>query len=203
MDGRSRLAELLRLWDAHERAIPLAVLKQGLAGLDLSVEDLADAIGFDDRAYRRAAIHSRPHYEAFVMCWRSGQASPIHDHHGSSCVVLVVHGEATETRYRRAASGQLAPVRAESSAAGAVIGCCGGCTHQLANLQAPGEDLVTLHVYSPPPSGWRYHALDETTLAANDRLIQERPATVRVDLAHPAAGPIAPARPSRRKSWKS
>ncbi|WP_165226294.1 cysteine dioxygenase [Aquisphaera insulae] len=202
MEGLKRLEKLLQLWDAREEAIPLAELKRGLAGLNLEAEDIADAIGFDERAYRRATVHSRPHYEMFVMCWRSGQASPIHDHAGSSCVVLVVSGEATETRYRRVPSGQLAPVRAAASGAGTVIGCHGDCTHQLANLQAPGEDLVTVHVYSPPPSGWRYHSLDETTLAANDHLIRDRPVTVRADLGHPAARPIAPAGLSRRKSCK-
>lgn len=201
MVGLPRLAELLRLWDERGEAIPLAELKRGLSGLDLSAEDLGAAVGFDDRSYRRATIHATPHYEMLVLCWKSGQASPIHDHSGSACAVLVVEGRATETRYRRTPCGHLAPTRATTMAPGSVTCCRGDCTHQMANLERAGDDLVTLHVYSPPPAGWRFHTLDQTILSDNDRLIRDRPSTVRVDLGHP---PVSrPLGRQRRTSWKA
>ena len=53
----------------------------------------------------------------------------------------------------------------------------------MANLEPPGHDLITMHVYSPPPaSNWRFYPLEETTLDDHDRLIRERPETVVVDL---------------------
>ena len=71
----------------------------------------------------------------------------------------------------------------------------------MANLQGPGEDLGTLHVFSPPPVGWRYHAVDQRILGDNDRLIQDRPTTVHVDLGHQAVAGPSKAR-SGRESWK-
>ena len=75
-------------------------LFESLKGLELERADLAGALVFADRNYRRIAIRRRPHYEALVLCWKSGQRSPIHNHLGSSCVVRVVEGRATETRLR-------------------------------------------------------------------------------------------------------
>ena len=51
----------------------------------------------------------------------------------------------------------------------------------MANLEPPGQDLITLHVYSPPPSCWNYFTLDVTTLADHDRLLREGAETVVVD----------------------
>ena len=53
--------------------------------------------------------------------------------------------------------------------------------HQMANLEPPGQELITLHVYSPPPLHWKYYSLDETTLADHDRLVREGTETVIVD----------------------
>ena len=64
----------------------------------------------------------------------------------------------------------------------------------MGNFEAPGRDLVTLHVYSAPPLAWRFYEVRETTLADHDRLIRKPARTVRVDLAD-----LAPARPMGRK----
>ena len=45
-------------------------------------------------------------YQAWVMCWRNGQRSPIHDHKGSSCAVRVLRGTLTETLFAFAPNGR-------------------------------------------------------------------------------------------------
>ena len=150
-------------------------------------DDLAEALVFDDRAYRRIAIHRRAHYEALVLCWKSGQSSSIHDHSGSSCAVRVVEGCATEIRFAPSSCGLLVPVRSRSLPAGSILGCPGGGIHQMANLERSGRDLITLHVYSPPPSEWRFYGLDETTLAAHDQRLRNRLETLVFDFGHTAS----------------
>ena len=112
MRGRRQLLSLLRRWDKHDVPIPRAELFAALDGLSIGSADLADVIGFDDACYRRTIIHSRPHYQVLVLCWRSGQRSPIHNHRGSSCVVRVLqeqrHGDPFPSRRR---AGALAPIR--------------------------------------------------------------------------------------------
>jgi cysteine dioxygenase len=183
MDGRRQLLECFGRWDERSSPIPYEVLYEGLSRLELAPDDLDGLFDFDEHRYRRVSVHGGPHYEALVLGWRSGQGSPIHDHAGSSCVVRVVKGRATETRFAGSPCGRLVPRSSRAFPAGSVLGCRGAGIHQMANLEAPGLDLVTLHVYSPPPSRWRYYPLDRTTLAANDSLIRERPETLVLDLA--------------------
>jgi cysteine dioxygenase len=203
MHGRQALLDLFGCWD--QRSVPIALdeLLVSLKAIKLDRTDLAGSLIFDDRAYRRIAIHRRPHYQALVLCWLTGQSSPIHDHVGSSCAVRVVEGRASETRYQTTPCGRLVPTRSHMIPAGSVTGCRGDGIHQMANLEQPGSELITLHVYSPPPSGWRYYPIELTTLADNDRLIRERPATQIVDLGHEVPGaPLG--RKARGKSpWKA
>lgn len=195
MRGRRQLLTLLARWDRQETTIPAAELIAALERLRLGCGDLADVIGFDPGCYRRTIIHSRPHYQVLLLCWRSGQRSPIHDHRGSNCVVRVLEGRASETRFDPTPSGRLLPTCSHEHPAGATTSCCGEEIHQMGNFERAGSDLVTLHVYSPPPLSWRFYEVRETTLADHDALIQKPARTVRVELAHQ---PLA--RPHRSKS---
>src|SRR5262249_212218 len=80
----------------HER-IPLARLTHGIKHLSLQLEEIQPFIQFSDERYRRNLMHPGPAYHALILCWRSGQRSPIHDHRGSACAVRILRGEATET----------------------------------------------------------------------------------------------------------
>lgn len=191
MHGRRRLLDLLSRWDGREEPISSSEVIAGLEGTRLGREDLAEAIGFDDACYRHTIIHSRPHYQVLVLCWRSGQRSPIHDHRGSNCVVRVIQGRAFETRFDPTPSGRLVPTWSHEHLKGAITSCCGEEIHQMGNFDAPGNDLITLHVYTPPPHSWRFYVVGETTLADHDRLIRKPARTVRMELAHPSpAGPM-------------
>jgi uncharacterized NAD(P)/FAD-binding protein YdhS len=182
MHGYQGILELFETWDKQGEVIDFAEIVQALKRIDLERADLAGALMFANRNYRRIAIRRRPYYEALVLCWKSGQRSPIHNHAGSSCVVRVIEGCATETRFVSSPCGRLVPQWSRSFPAGTVTGCRdGGMIHQMANLGPPGHDLISLHVYSPPPLHWKYYTLDETTLADHDRLLREGTETVVVD----------------------
>lgn len=107
MRGRRQILDLFRRWDGLEQKIDLNVLMEALAGLVIKPSDLAGAVDFDDRSYLRTVIHGREHYQALVLCWRSGQSSPIHDHRALNCAVRVVSGCATE----RDSCGSMRPAR--------------------------------------------------------------------------------------------
>ena len=188
MRGRRRLLSQMERWDSREAPISSSELIATLQGLRLAPADLAEAIGFDEACYRRTIIRARPHYQVLVLSWRSGQRSPIHDHRGSSCVVQVIQGRALETRFDPTPCGRLAPTWSHEHAEGAIAACCGEEIHQMGNFAAPGHDLVTLHIYTPPPLAWRFYEVGETTLADHDRLIQKPARTVRIELAHPPGG---------------
>lgn len=140
------LAEL----DQFTGRIPLAQLEEWLHRADVTYDDVQSFLRFHPEHYVRNLMHAGPAYVALVLCWHSGQRSPIHDHHGSSCAVKVLRGIATETLFERAAGGLVYAVGSRQLAAGAMCASQDSQMHQMSNLQRAGEDLVTLHIYSPP-----------------------------------------------------
>jgi DMSO/TMAO reductase YedYZ molybdopterin-dependent catalytic subunit len=148
MDGK--FASLFAYLDSLTARPALGELADRLGRLKLSEADLAPFVRFSDRQYQRNLVRAGDHYHVWVMCWKNGQRSPIHDHAGSSCAVRVLRGTATVTNFARAANGQIKAVGSEDLPPGAVVATQDGDMHQVSNLQAGGADLVTMHVYAPP-----------------------------------------------------
>ena len=128
----------------------LAALARLLDELDIDRGDIAPACVFGTRGYRRNTIARGEWFELLALCWRSGDCTPIHDHEGSSCAFKVIEGRGTEIRYERTASRLVCPVERRVLDAGTVCAAEDNDIHQVANMQAQGVDLITLHVYSPP-----------------------------------------------------
>jgi cysteine dioxygenase len=144
------LQALLTKLDAHREAIPLVLLDAELKLTEVVDDDFRRLAAFGDKVYRRNLLHEGPAYHALIICWRPGQRSPIHDHSGSSCAVRVLKGIATETAIAMTRQGLVYATSSTDYPVGSVIGSFDGDTHQISNLQPPGDDLVTLHIYSPP-----------------------------------------------------
>src|SRR5260370_85125 len=145
------LDELFAYLDALEGRAPLPHLTAALARCEVEPEDVAEYLRFSDRGYQRIPIRGGDWYQAWVMCWRNGQRSPIHDHKGSSCGVRVLSGTLTETLFEFAPNGHVKASFSRDVLPGNVIGGEDSDMHQVSNLQAGNANLVTLHVYSPPP----------------------------------------------------
>jgi cysteine dioxygenase len=175
MGGADELWKVLSSWD-HACVPPTRrTIRRVLGELCLRREALADWIAFGAIAYQRNLIHRSSRFEALLLCWRSGQRSPIHDHAGSTCGVRVIAGTATETIYATSPCGSLYPERSRRLEAGSVSVAHDADVHQMGNLAPAGNDLITLHIYSPPLSAMRVYSLSETTLADHDRLAALRP----------------------------
>ena len=95
-----KLAELIGYLGSLEGRADLEVLSRLLTELDIGRADIEPACVFGARGYRRNTISSSPWYELLALCWRSGDCTPIHDHHGCSCAFKVVEGVGTEVRFR-------------------------------------------------------------------------------------------------------
>ena len=136
--------------DRYTSRIPLAALETWLATTELTLETVRPFLRFDPDHYVRNLMYAGPSYQALVLCWRSGQRSPIHDHRGSSCAVRVISGVATETTFERAANGMIYATGSRQLVAGHTCATQDADVHQISNLQPDGSDLVSLHIYSPP-----------------------------------------------------
>jgi cysteine dioxygenase len=125
-------------------------LSSVLKKIGLTCEDVAEHIRFADAQYQRNLVRAGRWYHLWVLCWKNGQRSPIHDHRGSGCVVQVLRGSLTQTNCEFAPNGHVKAVSSEDFSAGTFLISYDADTHQISNLQAGDADLVTLHVYSPP-----------------------------------------------------
>lgn len=143
MQEIDKLIDWLR---GFEERISLPELQARLDDDRISVASLADYIRFSDDRYSRNLLAHGPQFYALVLCWKPGQASPIHDHKGASCGVRVIEGTATETSFRWQ-DGRLLPDRVTSMHAGEVCGSFDDDIHEIRNNG--DQNLVTLHVYSP------------------------------------------------------
>jgi len=136
--------------DRLEDRIPLGRLTELLRELNVTIDDVRDHVMFSPDSYQRNLVRRGPAYEALLLCWKNGQRSAIHDHRGSACGVLVVKGTATETVFERNEQGWIYAVGSHEREEGGVCGSNDMDTHQISNLQPGGQDLITLHIYSPP-----------------------------------------------------
>jgi cysteine dioxygenase len=125
-------------------------LTEELSTFDVELADLTDYLHFSPATYKRNLVRTGPHYHAWLLCWKNGQRSPIHDHTGSACVVRVLRGTLTETVFEPAPNGHVKAVFSRDVAEGCLLASEDTDIHQVSNLQADDADLVTLHVYAPP-----------------------------------------------------
>jgi cysteine dioxygenase len=179
--------------DLHQRPIDTPTLPntaalpeilQGLTGLNaplsreqvcallqelaLYPEELAPYQRFDPHTYCRNRVFRNEFVDILVLCWRTSQRTPIHNHAGSLCGVYVLHGRAVEINFTPSGTGLLIPSRTEELSAGDLTVSYDADAHIVANLAAPAQDLVTLHCYSPPLTSMRIFETRETFLADYD-----------------------------------
>ncbi|MCK6482734.1 MAG: cysteine dioxygenase family protein [Phycisphaerae bacterium] len=158
------LADFLAELDEYACRVPLDELTARMEELEISIDDVRPFIHFGRDTYQRNLMHSGRGYSALILCWRSGQRSPIHDHRGSSCGVRIIQGVASETFFERTEHGYVYAVSTRELREGEVCGSQDGDMHQVSNLQPPGHDLVTLHVYSPPLLSMGVYSLTDTAV---------------------------------------
>jgi len=140
------IEELTDWLHSFEQRISLDELTERLDDESISADLLADHIHFSDERYSRNLLAYGPQFYALVLCWKPGQASPIHDHKGASCGVRVIEGVATETSFTRE-SGRLVEKSVTTMKAGEVCGSFDEDIHEIRNNA--DRNLVTLHIYSP------------------------------------------------------
>jgi DMSO/TMAO reductase YedYZ molybdopterin-dependent catalytic subunit len=168
-----KLDNLLRYLDGLTQRPPVEELGRVLREVNLTCEDVTAYLHFDERHYRRNLVRATPHYHLWVLCWKNGQRSPIHDHTGSVCAVSVLRGTATVTRFAFAPNGHVKAVCSDDYPAGTLMLNHDADTHQVSNLQAGEADLVTLHVYSPPLLRMGTYSILDTT-RGEDVWMEER-----------------------------
>ena len=155
-------------FDQWADRIPLHLLEKSINELQIGLDDIRPYLRFNINNYRRNLLHSGPMYQALALCWRPGQRSPIHDHAGSSRAVRIIQGTAVETIFEQTADGHTFAVRSRQLEEGESCASQDSDIHQVSNLQPDGQDLITLHVYSPPLLIMGVYSLTDTKVGVFD-----------------------------------
>jgi cysteine dioxygenase len=121
-----------------------------MAGVEVGADELRPYVSFKEGTYARHRVHLGEHAELLVLCWRPGQRTPIHDHAGSFGSVKVLRGVMWETIFEMGERDGLSYQSGREWMPGHVTGADVPDILQLGNPDVSGEDLVTLHLYSPP-----------------------------------------------------
>jgi cysteine dioxygenase len=145
-----KLQPLVNYLDSLAARASIDKLQELLAASHATLADVQDFLRFDAASYQRNLVAIGPWYEVLVICWRSGQRSPIHNHARSTCGLKVLQGVCTETYFAHSPCGQVVALSSHECEAGHVCASEDDDTHQVSNLQTAGHDLVTIHIYSPP-----------------------------------------------------
>ena len=130
----------------------LEQIREWFSSLALRQRDYERYRLFAARKYARNLVARSSFAEMLMLCWRSGQRTPIHDHGGSVGVVMVCEGLLTETMFEHVPEGRVRPYNTYRWGPGSITGADVPDVHQLLNLQPAGRDMVTLHCYAPPLS---------------------------------------------------
>lgn len=145
----SKLEPLVEYLDSLTARADLQVLEGLLERIDVSRDDLAPVCKFKNECYQRNRIKKTQWYELVALCWKAGQKSQIHDHASSSCAFRVVQGTVTERRFERNPDGTVREVQVTTLEPGTICAAEDDAIHEVCN-RAETDDLVTLHIYSPP-----------------------------------------------------
>jgi len=149
--------ELLALPQPFRRGAVHGVVER----LQPAAGELDPYLNFSSSGYTRTRFYGGPAYEILVLCWRAGQASPIHDHAASICSMAVVQGTCSSEVFRLRdewnghgpRAGEVATLRTAGSSTcstGQVLTVEGSDIHRISNRDSRGGDLVTIHFYLPP-----------------------------------------------------
>ena len=168
-----QLQPLLSYLNALRSRAPVPELESRLQNLRICVDDVQEFVRFSDPCYLRNLVCEGEFYHLLVLCWRSGQRSPIHNHASSTCGMRILTGTATETTFEKTPSSLVKGVSSHDWNAGEISVSQDSFIHQVSNLQAPGQDLITLHIYSPPLLKMDTFSLTEPTVGEYRPMILE------------------------------
>ncbi len=114
---------------------------------------MSEYLHFAENGYKRNLVRVGPNYHAWLLCWKNGQRSPIHNHRGSACVVRVLRGTLTETLFELAPNGHVKATFLRDFSVGSLIGSEDTEIHQVFEFTGRRRrpcDIPRLHAAPQP-----------------------------------------------------
>lgn len=93
----NELAEITEGFLCQSRAASIFQLRPAL--MAYQGIDWRPYVTYDSECYTRNYVVRKRTFEILVLCWQPGQGSPIHNHAHQGCLLKVLQGSLTETRF--------------------------------------------------------------------------------------------------------
>jgi cysteine dioxygenase len=149
MAGNLSLSSLISLLKNEAPGISCSRMQEILKQVAISQDEMDCHGRFNADDYARNLVYRDEIVEIFLICWKSGQRSLIHDHGESFGGVKIVRGILTETLFERAPNGMIKAVSSLDYKPLDIQIEEPVTIHQVSNLQA-GNPTISLHIYVPP-----------------------------------------------------
>ncbi len=124
-----------------------------LRGYRVDPGEIAGSVVWKEDRYTRHLVYNDYRYQVILLGWGIGHVSPIHDHAGQRCWMMVERGrlQITDFRWKQ---GEGPPQHLHDEIVGGegnelYLDRC-ACVHRITNLGQWQEPAVSLHVYSRP-----------------------------------------------------
>jgi cysteine dioxygenase len=148
--GNLSFQDLTDALSARQSVPSLAEVNDLIQRTEIHPEDVLPYARFKAGNYSRHRVMKNEFTEMLVLCWKPGQRTPIHDHNGSHGAVFIHKGILWETTFAYDAQTGLAYKAHRELRSGGLTGSEIPDIHQLGNPDVSGQDLITIHIYSPP-----------------------------------------------------
>jgi len=136
--------------DALRRCRSRADYLAAMAHCRIDIDDIAAFCQYGEDAYQRNPIDRNARHELVAICWRHGQATPIHNHGQSQCCVRVLQGAIEEQRYVRDGRG-ITPAAGGLQCLTPRAETCFDSPEDFHRLTGRHPDgSISLHLYVPP-----------------------------------------------------
>src|SRR5882724_3006840 len=140
-------------------------LRQLVQRTHISETEIEKCMVFSNEGYARNLFYKNSDFEVLVMCWKSGQKSPIHDHDTCLSVEKVFSGNLAFTAFHRVyeTADEIYQGETYTGVPGDVADVAAGDIHLLDNPREFGSDAITVHFYFPPLKQMKCFNLEDKT----------------------------------------
>ncbi|KKO21230.1 MAG: cysteine dioxygenase family protein [Candidatus Brocadia sp.] len=137
-------------------------LKKCLREMDGRQVSIDEYVNFSEQGYKRNVVHVSSRCEISVLCFQTGQHTPIHDHGDSIGVTIIRQGTMTEELFDRQPTGMIVSTftrRFQTEE----FSCVNLTTiHRVSN--AHSEGLVMINIYFPPLTVMNFYNLENASV---------------------------------------
>jgi predicted metal-dependent enzyme (double-stranded beta helix superfamily) len=112
--------------------------------------DWKEYVKINNDTYNKHLVYHTDLFDIFIITWKAGQRSKIHDHPNHGCLMKILDGHLSENLYNIDKSKTkdkeleyLSSIDLRTNAIGYKEGCC--IVHDISAL----VDSVSIHIYSP------------------------------------------------------